>query len=139
MINFMSLALAFFITFTVPFISINQWKTEKMNDDPIVTEETISPTIEERVTETTTINETIETQAEEESTTDVFTELTPEDKLKAMQYVAKLDMTYVMSLTIDGYNEKNIELVKEHMKERLTSEEYNEAETLLIKYLFLPE
>lgn len=139
MINFMSITLALFLTFVIPFISINQIKTEKTIDNPVVTEETISPTIAERATEESSIEETTEVQTEKESETDLFTELTTEDKLKAMQYAAKLDMTYIMSLTKDGYNEKNAELIKIHMKEKLTADEYVEAENLVIKYLFSPQ
>jgi hypothetical protein len=48
-----------------------------------------------------------------------------------------LDLTYVIDLANEGMTDENQELLRAHMKERLSEEDYEDAKELIIKYIHL--
>jgi hypothetical protein len=66
-------------------------------------------------------------------------EISNEDKIEALLYAAKLDIPYLLGLMKDGITAEDKKLVSEHLRERLTEEEYNKTKNLRVKYLYLLE
>jgi hypothetical protein len=66
-------------------------------------------------------------------------EISNEDKIEAIKYAAKLDIPYLLGLMKDGITAEDKKLVSEHLRERLTEEEYNKTKNLIVKYLYLLE
>jgi hypothetical protein len=67
---------------------------------------------------------------------DIDIELTDEEKALVFKYIGKVDMEYLMSLSSDGISEDENILIIDHLKERLTEEEYGEVEGLIIRFLY---
>lgn len=67
---------------------------------------------------------------------DIDIELTDEEKALVFKYIGKIDVEYLMSLTSDGISEDENLLIIDHLKERLTEEEYGEVEGLIIRFLY---
>jgi hypothetical protein len=62
-------------------------------------------------------------------------ELTDEERALVFKYIGKIDIEYLMSLSSDGITEDENLLIIDHLKERLTEEEYGEVEDLIIRFL----
>ncbi|MDW7667338.1 MAG: hypothetical protein SCJ93_00810, partial [Bacillota bacterium] len=86
--------------------------------------------------------EVVEEESPEEDTSvlpEMDIELTDEEKALVFKYIGKIDINYLMGLTSDGITEDENILIIEHLKERLTLEEYEEVEDLIIKFLYYLE
>jgi len=102
------------------------------------TENTTESTIDEQVPEEDNQNENTEEETPEEETEilpDMDIELTDEEKALVFKYIGKIDIEYLMSLSSDGITEDENLLIIDHLKERLTEEEYGEVEDLIIRFL----
>lgn len=78
-------------------------------------------------------------EEEVETLTDIEIELTDEEKTLVFKYIGKIDLEYLMSLTSDGITEDENILIIEHLKEKLTEEEYEEVEDLIVRFLYSME
>lgn len=102
------------------------------------TENTTESTIDEQVPEEDNQNENTEEETPEEETEilpDMDIELTDEERALVFKYIGKIDIEYLMSLSSDGITEDENLLIIDHLKERLTEEEYGEVEDLIIRFL----
>jgi len=102
------------------------------------TEDTTESTIDDQVPEEDNQNENSEEETPEEETEilpDMDIELTDEEKALVFKYIGKIDIEYLMSLSSDGITEDENLLIIDHLKERLTEEEYGEVEDLIIRFL----
>ncbi len=125
---------------------------EEMPEEDSITDEQVEDSEGDSVTttessigddETTETDEETEEVVEEESPEedisllpDMDIELTDEEKALVFKYIGKIDINYLMGLTSDGISEDENILIIEHLKDRLTLEEYEEVEDLIIKFLF---
>lgn len=106
-------------------------------------ENTTKSTIDDQVPEEDNQNENSEEETSQEETPDEETEiladmdieLTDEEKALVFKYIGKIDIEYLMSLSSDGISEDENLLIIDHLKERLTEEEYGEVEDLIIRFL----
>lgn len=157
--------LSFTLINTVTFFSSRNMQDQPMNTEVEVVEEDIEDeetTSSEEVEETPTkeskdgtenttespidgqTSEDDETDTSEEETPeekpeilpDIDIELTDEEKALVFKYIGKIDVEYLMSLTSDGISEDENLLIIDHLKERLTEEEYGEVEGLIIRFLY---
>jgi len=84
--------------------------------------------------------ETDELEEVEEENTEMFDdidiELTDEEKALVFKYIGKIDINYLMSLTSNGISDEEKILVIDHLKDRLTEEEFKEVEDLIIRFLY---
>lgn len=157
--------LSFTLINTVTFFSSRNMQDQPMNTEVEVVEEDIEDeetTSSEEVEETPTkeskdgtenttespidgqTSEDDETDTSEEETPeekpeilpDIDIELTDEEKALVFKYIGKVDMEYLMSLSSDGISEDENLLIIDHLKERLTEEEYGEVEGLIIRFLY---
>ena len=119
--------------------------TEPNEDDPVKVE-----TEQEKEVENTAENSTksavnyttesgIDIVGEIDFDMNLEEEISEEDKIEAVKYAAKLDVPYLLGLLKDGITDEDKGLVAEHLRERLTEEEYNKTKKLILKYLFLLE
>jgi hypothetical protein len=102
------------------------------------TEDTTESTIDDQVPEEDNQNENSEEETPEEEPEilpDMDIELTDEEKALVFKYIGKIDIEYLMSLSSDGITEDENLLIIDHLKERLTEEEYGEVEDLIIRFL----
>jgi len=102
------------------------------------TENTTESTIDDQVPEEDNQNENSEEETPEEEPEilpDMDIELTDEERALVFKYIGKIDIEYLMSLSSDGITEDENLLIIDHLKERLTEEEYGEAEDLIIRFL----
>ena len=99
---------------------------------------TESPVEDEEIIEDEITEESEEEGLEESSEIlpDMDIELTEEEKALVFKYIGKIDITYLMSLTKEGITEEENLLIIEHLKEKLTAEEYEEVEDLIIRFLY---
>lgn len=157
--------LSFTLINTVTFFSSRNMQDQPMDTEVEVVEEDIEDeetTSSEEVEETPTkeskdgtenttespidgqTSEDDETDTSEEETPeekpeilpDIDIELTDEEKALVFKYIGKVDMEYLMSLSSDGISEDENLLIIDHLKERLTEEEYGEVEGLIIRFLY---
>ena len=102
------------------------------------TENTTESTIDDQVPEEDNQNENSEEETPEEEPEilpDMDIELTDEERALVFKYIGKIDIEYLMSLSSDGITEDENLLIIDHLKERLTEEEYGEVEDLIIRFL----
>lgn len=102
------------------------------------TENTTESTIDDQVPEEDNQNENPEEETPKEETEilpDMDIELTDEERALVFKYIGKIDIEYLMSLSSDGITEDENLLIIDHLKERLTEEEYGEVEDLIIIFL----
>jgi len=102
------------------------------------TEDTTESTIDDQVPEEDNQNENSEEETPEEEPEilpDMDIELTDEERALVFKYIGKIDIEYLMSLSSDGITEDENLLIIDHLKERLTEEEYGEVEDLIIRFL----
>lgn len=102
------------------------------------TENTTESTIDDQVPEEDNQNENSEEETPEEEPEilpDMDIELTDEERALVFKYIGKIDIEYLMGLSSDGITEDENLLIIDHLKERLTEEEYGEVEDLIIRFL----
>ncbi len=117
--------------------SITDEQVEDSEGDSTTTTE--SSIEDDQTPETDEETEEVEEESPEEDTSvlpDMDIELTDEEKALVFKYIGKIDINYLMNLTGDGITEDENILIIEHLKERLTVEEYEEVEDLIIKFLY---
>lgn len=116
---------------------------EKIDDsksDKIISGEKAGEVIKETAkdnTKETSSEDTIVIEGETYNTEELLNEISPEDQMKLFKYVTSLDLTYVIDLANEGMTDENQELLRAHMKERLSEEDYEDAKELIIKYIHL--
>jgi len=64
-------------------------------------------------------------------------ELTDEEKALVFKYIGKIDINYLMNLTSDGISDEENLLIIDHLKNRLTEEEFDEVEDLIVRFLYI--
>ncbi len=115
---------------------VEEMPEEAAADDTINTTE--SSIEEEQTSESDEETEVVEEDPEEDS--DILPgmdiELTDEEKALVFKYIGKIDINYLMNLSSDGITEDENLLIIDHLKERLTQEEYEEVEDLIIRFLY---
>ena len=120
---------------TVEEIPEKETAAEEVPDDTINTTE--SSIKDDQTVETNEETEEVEEENEEEDL-DIIpdVDLTDEEKALVFKYISKIDINYLMNLSSDGITEEESILIIEHLKERLTQEEYEEVEDLIIRFLY---
>ncbi|MFO7887912.1 MAG: hypothetical protein R6U59_06300 [Eubacteriales bacterium] len=92
-------------------------------------------TIEDEEEKETDELEDVEEESEE-LFPDIDIELTDEEKALVFKYIGKIDINYLMNLTSDGITDEENILIIDHLKDRLTEEEFKEVEDLIIRFLY---
>lgn len=73
------------------------------------------------------------------STKKIIKEISFRDQIDGIRYALKLNIPYLISVIKKGVNKETKDLVKEHLRERLSDEEYEKVYALVHKYLYLIE
>lgn len=73
------------------------------------------------------------------STKKIIKEISFRDQIDGIRYALKLNIPYLISVVKKGVNKETKDLVKEHLRERLSDEEYEKVDALVHKYLYLIE
>lgn len=68
---------------------------------------------------------------------DLEKQISLKDKTEGLMIATKLNMPYLIGITKDGVTDQEKEAVKEHLKQALTSEEYEKMKNLVVKYAHL--
>lgn len=92
-------------------------------------------TIEDEEEKETDELEDVEEESEE-LFPDIDIELTDEEKALVFKYIGEIDINYLMNLTSDGITDEENILIIDHLKDRLTEEEFKEVEDLIIRFLY---
>lgn len=66
-------------------------------------------------------------------------EIDPQDLEDFQTIVAKLDQAYIQNLAIDGFSSEELDLMKAHLRSRLSDAEYERAKELFFTYNYLLE
>jgi len=112
---------------------VNQEKNNE--EESQVEDSTDNTTSEEGINYTSETGISIEGEIDFDM--DLKEEISSEDKIEAIKYAAKLDIPYLLKLISDGITDEDKALVAEHMRDKLTEEEYDKTKNLIVKYLFL--